>query len=332
MWKSIKHKSLLGISGRNITSDIDCPVMGDWVFFLMWLHNNRSDMMELFGYQAMLASQQCLATLVEHYVCETIVPAQAEAAPLPLLRGRKDKARNTEPLLRLAFLGKLKIAKFHNNHITRALNRTLLPEGAQQVFEHASVVAYMQKLLTVYKPVNRLHLSMDESNHTEPTMVTAVYSPQNDWAAYAPIVVMQKASMDDLDLDELKQLAADQKLERMPSFNYIKCLQRVLLSLGQDLDTYKLAPEVVARPLKSQEVRIQDPETNKWIIHDAVHNTWTPKLPVSYDWSAVPLLVVWIDQAGTGLASSQYLMEKTGLMMLQYADKFHRARAPYPLR
>jgi hypothetical protein len=48
------------------------------------------------------------------------------------------------------------------------------------------------------------------------------------------------------------------------------------------------------------------------------------QVPQDFAWASVPLLAVCIDQAQTGLACNQFLMEKIGLMMLLFYDKFHR--------
>lgn len=323
LWSQSMQKALLGIT-KCITSSIEHPTIEDLILFLMQLMVTRQDLMDVFGYSALRSCLTCVGNLLEAYVSEHVVRIKTEPHPLPVLKGKKGKSRNTAPALKLAWMNKNRLAKFHNNVITQALTRDILPAGVQQVFEHASVVAYLNSLKHEYQAVRRVQLSMDESNHTEPTMVSTVYSPQNDLAAYGPIVVVNKATFNDLDLDELRELAAESKLVRMAAFTAIKALHQVLQALGHDFDTYKLPPNVVVRPLQAHETRYQDPETKTWMIHDSATATHTVQVPKGFEWDKLPLLTVCIDQAGTGLACCQFLMEKIGLVMLQFSDKFHR--------
>ena len=325
MWDRVKDRALMGIACSNISSNIAQPLIEDWLFFLMFLDKNNPELRDVFVTSAMRACLLCISKMLEGYVIDNVVAARTEPSmALPILKGKKGKARNTDPAARKAWMNKMLLTKFTINKFTQALTRDILPKGVQDNFEHASVVAYLKKLKTAFKDVKRVHLSMDESNHTESTLVTAVYSPQNNMAAYAPIVAMQKATFRDLDLPELKELAAEAKLVRMAAFTYIKALHQVLQSWGHDLDTYKLPPEVIARPLKSHEMRIQDEVTKKWVIHDTIAGTCCFQVPHNFQWNNVPLLMVCIDQAQTGLASNQFLMDKIGLVMLQTGDKFHR--------
>ena len=325
LWAKCKDKALMGIKGRYITSSIEHPLIEDFILFMMHLDCTRQDLMDVFAYSAMRSCLSCVAILLEAYVIEHVVKPRTEPHPLPVLRGRKGAARNTAPALRLAWVKKVKLAKFHNNVTTQALTSDILPQGVQQIFEHASVVNYFNQLKSEFGPVRRLQLSMDESNHTESTMVTTVYSPQNDLAAYAPIVVIHKASFNDLDLDELRQLAAESKLVRLAAFTHIKALHQVLQAFGHDFDTYKLPLDVAARPLRAHETRYQDPVTRKWSIYDSLAKSSSLQIPQGFEWDKLPLLSVCIDQAGSGLSSCQFLMEKMGLVMLQFSDKFHRA-------
>lgn len=330
IWNKLKntshHKSLMGITGRNITSSIELPLMEDLLFFLIYLEQTRVDLADIFVYSLMKGCLECLAKLLEAYVVEHVVSKEAQPTILPRLYGKKGKGRISDETSKKAWMSKLKLAKFHNNHITRALTQEVLPVKLQMVFEHASVVCYFNKLRSEFQLVRRLHLSMDESNHTEATMVTAIYSPQNDLAAYAPIVVMQKATLNDLDLSEMKQLASEAKLTRIGAFMHIKAVQQVLLSLGHDLSTYKAPADVIARPLSAEELRFQDPLTQKWMIRNARTGNCQEQIPQAFNWASVPLLGVCIDQAQVGLASNQFLMEQVGLVMVLFFDKFHRVQ------
>ena len=324
IWDMIKDKNRMGIAGRDITSCIQHPLMEDLIFFLMYLHKNRTDLMDVFAYSLIKGCLECLATLLEVYVMEHVVTKQAQPDILPRLYGRKGQARITDATSKMAWVKKLTATKFHNNCVSKLLTKDILPVRLQTIFEHASVICYLNRLKEYFQTVRRIHLSMDESNHTEATLVTTVYSPQNNIAAYAPIIVMQKATLQDLDLDELKQLASEAKLVRLASFMYIKSLHQVLAALGHDFDTYKLPPSVIARPLGADELRFRDPITKKFMIKNSTTGITQFQVPQDFAWASVPLLAVCNDQAQTGLACNQFLMEKIGLMMLLFYDKFHR--------
>ena len=301
--------------------------MWDFFRFLLWLNVNQPTFMELFGHKAMHACIYCIAKLLEAYVIEHVALAKTRPVvmPLPILKGKKGCSRNTHAAVKAAWVDKIKAAKYQNTMSSRALTNNLLPEGVQKLFEQAMVVSYFQKPKTQFGSVKRLQLSMDESHHTESTMVTSVYSPQNDTVAYAPIVVLNKATRNDLDLDELVQLAHQSKLTRLSAFIHIKALQQVLLGLGHELDTFMLPDGVVARPLTATEARYQDPATQKFMVYNEQTQCATPHIPQNFDWDSLPLLTLCIDQASTGLACAQFLMEKMGILMLQQPDKFHRA-------
>lgn len=326
IWRKIQHQSVAGVHAKHIVSNMDSPLLMDFIMFLMWLANHRRDLWELFGHNAMMSCLRCITTLSEIYLVETVVRSRLEHAPLPLLKGRKGTHRNTHPAAKSAWIKLTRLAKFTNNNITQVLTRTTLPKGLQQLFEHACVVSYFNTVKITFAGVRRLHLSMDASNHTEDTMVTAVYSPSNNFAAYASIVVLQHPTLGDLDIDDLKTLAAEGKLTRMSAFNHIKALHQVLQSLGQNLEHYKLPTNVIARPLYSHESRYEF--ATKWWIWDKHTQTSAPQVPASLTWASMPLLVTCIDQASTGLAAMQFLMESNGVMMLQYFDKYHRVSPP----
>lgn len=325
IWAVCLKQTMAGTLGTGMASTIDNPTMQDFMRFLMYLNVNNQGYMELFGYKALHACLNCIAILVESYVIEHVALAKLKPAPLPILKSKHGFSRNTAPALRKAWMAKMKLAKFHNSDITKALTSEILPSGVQALFEHACVVAYFNKLKLYFGSAIRIQLSMDASNHTEDTMVTSVYSPHNDMAAYAPIVVMNKATHNDLDFAELKELAAEAKLTRLAAFTHIKALEQVLLGLGLCMDTFMLPHQVLARPLTSSETRIQDPHTKKWMIYNSHTLCSTLQIPANFEWDRLPLLTICIDQASTGLASAQFLMEKTGMLMLQLPDKFHRA-------
>ena len=310
VWTTLQNKSWLGKAGMTITSPIELPLMEDLLLFLMHLEQNGGYLTDIFVYPLMKACLQCLAKLLEAYVVLHVVSKQAQPTALPRLYGRKSKGRISDETSKTAWMSKLKMSKYHNNHITQALTADILPVKLQQRFQHACVVSYLNRLRSQFQCVRRLHLSMDESNHTEATMVTAIYSPQNDLAAYAPIVVMQRATLNDLDLSEMKQLASESKLTRIGAFMHIKAVQQVLLSLGHDLDTYKSPPGLIARPLTAEEVRFSDPVTQKWLIQNTRTGHCQEQIPQGFNWASVPLLGVCIDQAQVGLASNQFLMEQ----------------------
>jgi hypothetical protein len=326
-WNHCQKLTALGRLTPGISSNMDSPTLWEFLRFLMWLNVNQPHFMELFGCNALHACMHCIAKLLEAYVIEHVVLAKLKplSMPLPLLKGKKGKCRDTHAALKIAWVEKIKSAKYHNNMCTMALTDHLCPIGVQRLFEQAMVVSYFKKLKTQFGSVKRLQLSMDESHHTESTMVTTVYSPQNDMAAYAPIVVLNKATHNDLDLDELVQLAHQSKLTRLSAFIHIKALQQVLLGLGHELDNFMLPDQVLARPLTSTESRYQDPATKKWMVYNEQTQCATPHIPQNLDWDSLPLLTLCIDQASTGLACSQFLMEKMGILMLQQPDKFHRA-------
>ena len=324
LWKHIYNQH---IHATHIGSQLEEPLLMDFIMFLMWLNHHRPDLWELFGHNAMRSCLKCITFLTELYLVESVVKHNLEPPPLPLLKGKKGKHRNTNPTARAAWIKSLQLCRYHNNSITQVLTRNTLPKGVQQIFEHACVVSYFNTVKQSFAGVNRLHLSMDASNHTEDTMVTAVYSPVNDLAAYASIVVMQHPSVGDLDI-ALKTLAAEGKLIRMTAFNHIKALYQVLQSLGHDLDHYKLPKPVIARPLFSHEVRFET-AANKWVIMDTHTDIITPQIPADFTGESMPLLVTCIDQASYGLAAMQFLMESNGVMLLQYFDKYHRV-SPQP--
>ena len=107
----------------------------------------------------------------------------------------------------------------------------------------------------------------------------------------------------------------------------IKGTYQTLLSVGQDFIRYELPNTVIARPVYADEVRYFDDAASQWMVMNTLTNVVVPQVPSSLNWAMLPLMVVWIDQAQTGLACYQYLIETIGLMLLQYFDTFHRVGA-----
>ena len=328
LWQMCLKNSQNGLLRSGIQSSVASPTLDDFVRFLVWINTNQNHLMEAFGFKAMQGCLNCIAQLLEMYVIEHVVMKKVTSlSTLPVLKGKKGNCRNSCPALRIAWKKRMQSVRFKVNMESRELTKDILPKHVQRLFYTASVVEYLRNLKLHFGPANctRLQLSMDESQHTEATMVTSVYSPQNDMAAYAPIVVMSKATYNDVDLDELVALAKHSKLTRLAAFMHIKALQQVLLGLGHDLENFRLPDAVLARPLTANEVRYQDPHTGKWMVFNSYTSCATPQIPQNFAWDKMPLLTLCIDQAGTGLSCAQYLMEKMGILMVQQSDKFHRA-------
>ena len=103
-------------------------------------------------------------------------------------------------------MAKLKKVSFHNNFITHGLTDDLLPVHVQRLYDRVHCHVSLQQARAAFQGLNRIHLNMDASNHTEDTLVSTVYSPDIDKAAYASIVVLNKATTEDMDTEGLKIL------------------------------------------------------------------------------------------------------------------------------
>ena len=326
-WENMAKAYISGHYGRFINSTIDNPIIDDLLMFLLFIKLWHKDLWDVFGCAALQALLKCMAKLVETYVIEYYVEADTPCAPLPILRGRKGYARNTDPINRAIWMAKLKKVSFHNNFITHGLTDDLLPVPVQRLYDRVHCHVSMQQARAAFQGLNRIHLNMDASNHTEDTLVSTVYSPDIDKAAYASIVVLNKATTEDLDNEGLKILNAKAKLTRKAAFVAIKGMYQTLLSVGQDFIRYELPNTVIARPLYADEIRYFDDAASQWMVMNTLTNVVVPQVPSSLNWAMLPLMVVWIDQAQTGLACYQYLIETIGLMLLQYFDTVHRVGA-----
>ena len=326
-WDNMVNSYRDGYHGIFIHSSIEHPIIDDMLIFLLFIKLLHTDLWHAFGCAALQALLKCMAPLVEAYVLEYFVETATSSGPLPILRGRKGCARNTDATSKSLWMAKLKKVRYHNNFITHGLTSDILPVPVQRLYEAVHCHVALQQTRAAFQGMNRIHLNMDASNHTEDTLVSTVYSPDIDRAAYTSIVVLNKATTADLDSEGLKLLNAKAKLVRKAAFVAIKGMYQTLLSVGQDFTRYELPATVIARPLTSDEVRYFDDVANQWMVMNTITNAVVPQVPSHLNWDLLPLLVVWIDQAQTGLACYQYMIETLGLMLLQYFDTFHRVGA-----
>ena len=318
--------------GHRLSSAAGKPLLKDMFLVCLWIKCQGQQQHSLCVSVAqpfLWCIVDSVADLVQAHIRCQAADEVLKLQPLQLLSGRSGKRlRNVECHNKLAWLNKLKITKFQRGTVLARLTSGIIPEHMQKQEQAARFFAHLASIKPAFSGACKFHLSFDASMHSEDTVVSVLHCPDLPdtlQTCYPVIQVCTKPLPSEIDDENLHNLYNNAKLKRTSSYAYLKVLQGILSSVGKDLDFFQKPKELeLCRPLDKHEIRVQDPETEGYMVYNLDTDTVSFQLPSGSWMSHLPLLSCCIDQGSIGLASVHYLMFTMSYCVLQVSDRFHR--------
>ena len=259
---------------------------------------------------------------------EAAALAQEPLQELPMLKtlqgGHKKRADKCNQFI---LMNKLKEMKSNRKRIA-STHDELAPRHGNLVEReaHITVSLYNAKVSKTFAPSQcprQFSISWDPSDYGgRSTLVSTLYSPALNCAAYMPNQVIRKLIMSDLQPTFVEE-AKSSKLGTLEGYSELRALSYALMqSTGSNLMDFRIPGSLLARPLRDGEARVCC--NGIWYIvgpGDLVQ----PEIPAHMDLASLPALVSCSDQGPSNTASLIFLQfAGEGLMIQVQYDCFHR--------
>ena len=189
----------------------------------------------------------------------------------------------------------------------------------QEQFLEASL--YLAKARDAFKQCKHFALSWDPSNYDTETLVSMLYSWQNDTACYCPNQNLTPVLSEEVD-EEIRKLSAMHKITRIEGFNELRAVSHSLKWFSKPLEEFKIPSTILWKPMTGNQKRI-------WIngrpwIEDTVEGWKKQQYPDGTRIQDLNLLVSISDQGGINRASLDFACYRLGLGLLMLWDASHR--------
>ena len=259
---------------------------------------------------------------------EAVALAEEPMQGLPMLKtlqgGHKKRADKCNQFI---LMNKLKEMKSNRKKVA-ATHDELAPRHGDLIEReaHITVSLYNAKVSNTFASPQcprQFSIAWDPSDYGgRSTLVSTLYSPALDCAAYMPNQVIRKLIMSDLQPTFVEEAKAS-KLGTLEGYSELRALSFALMqATGTTLMDYRIPESVLARPLRDGETRVCC--NGIWYIvgpGDLVR----PEVPAHMDLATLPALVSCSDQGPSNTASLNFIQfAGEGLMVQVQYDCFHR--------
>lgn len=248
-----------------------------------------------------------------------------ELPPLKTLQGHSK--RKIDKSNQFILMNKLKDQSSNRKRIA-STHEELAPKHGDLVEReaHITVALYNAKVAKTFAPENcprQFSTSWDPSDYSgRNTLVSTLYSPHLDCAAYMPNQMIRKVIMADLQESFIEE-AKSSKLGTLAGYSELRALSHALLqATGCSLMDFRIPENLLARPLKVGKARVLC--EGRWYIvgpGDLIRL----EIPTGLDLSKIPALVSCSDQGPTNTASLNFCSFAGERLMIQVTyDSYHR--------
>ena len=307
--------------GYKLASTLEHCSIWDLLVFLLWSKVNPTTKKVWQNVGSLLWPKIILITgqILEKAGMQSI-GKQLEA--VPLMRTKAGGHKRTPWVNKWVLLQKVKKNRRHRKEVMRS-HADIVPAGADLVTQEQviEVGVYLKKAQQAFKNARHLAISWDPSTYDQETLVSCLYSNQTKLHCYPPIQNIRPLVSAELE-EELKELAAVNRLTRIEGFNELRALSHTLASIGCPLDKFFLPESILWKPLTTHERRVL--VDGKWFIQNLLSRTMTRQLPPDLDVHQIPILVSLTDQGSLNRAGLDYTMYKLGACILPLYDPYHR--------
>ena len=318
--------------GHIVTSAGHSSTIQDILFFLCYLvAHQREEVDQCSPYHT--AGRLILPDMFVWLGClldaEAVALAQGPLQELPMLKtlqgGHKKRADKCNQFI---LMNKLKEMKCNRRKVA-ATHNELAPKHGDLVEReaHTTVALYNAKVSKTFASTHcprQFSIAWDPSDYGgRNTLVSTLYSPALDCAAYMPNQVIRKVLISDLQPTFVEEAKAS-KLGTLEGYSELRALSYALMqATGSTLMDFRIPESLVARPLKQGETRICC--NGIWYIvgpGDLIR----PEVPAHMNLAELPALVSCSDQGPSNTASLNFLQfAGEGLMVQVQYDCFHRS-------
>ena len=323
LWQGLQTQPWLN---QRVVSSPHFSTLQDIIFFLCHLGVHRA--LGLYDTVYKLVVPELLVWLGKMMNSEASRLSSQPLQDLPLLRTRKGTLkRGADRMNSFILLDKLKKQKSLRKRIASTHDGLAAQHGNLVSREgYITVGIYQKKVFQTFAASDlpkQFAVSWDPSDYGgKNILVSTLYSPSLDCAAYMPNQQIKKLILSDLQESFIEEAKAS-KLGTLEGYSEVRSLSHALLkSTGCSLMDFRIPEALLARPLQDGEARVL--HGGQWYIvgpGDMVR----PEVPTSLDLSLLPALCSCSDQGPSNTASLNFLMfAGEGLMVQVQYDHFHR--------
>ena len=317
-WSKLMGTEFCGIK---ISSPLSHTNLWDMVVFLLWAKTNPT-VKHVWHHAGRFLWPHVLLVCGQLLDRAAVLSLQKPIEAVPLMKTRAGHHKRTPFVNKWVLLQKMKESKKHRKHSMQT-HKDIVPAGSHLVTHEQmmEVGLYMKNARKAFANACHLAISWDPSTYDVETLVSCLWSPQVKKAVFPPIQNLTPLVSSEL-AEELKELAAVNRLTRIDSYNELKALSHALAAFGWPLEKFMLGADLHWRPLSSSQsrVRIQ----GQIYIKDEESNTLLLQIPCAFDINKTPLLVSLSDQGSLNRAGLDYIVYKLGLPVLVEFDEHHR--------
>ena len=308
-----------GFCGYKLTSSPQNCSIWDLLIFLTWAKTNPS-VKNVWSFVGQHLWPRALLVAGQVLDKAALKSRDGKLEAPALLKTRKGGHRRVPFVNRMMLLQKVKSAKRHRRDAMET-HQDLVPKSSELV-THEQIIEvglYLKLAQKAFQNACHFSIAWDPSTYDTETLVSCLWSNQVQKACYPPIQNMCPLLSSDLE-EELRELAAVNKLTRIQGFAELRGLSHSMAAFGWPLQKFVLT-DVHWRPLKSSQKRVR--VKGQMCIQDCDGKTY-PQVPVSFDIQKQPLLHSITDQGSLNRASLDYIQYKLGLAVLVSYDPYHR--------
>ena len=306
--------------GHKVASSSASVTLWDLVFFLIWAKAHQ--------WKNNIWVEVCCPmwpTVIRF--CGSLLDAAAvvalgkEMQPAPLIKTKKGFSKRVPLVNRLILLQRVK--KKQHRKLVMQSHDDIVPANSdlvtQEQFLEASL--YLKKARDAFSGCTHFAISWDPSTYDVETLVSIVYSWQNDTACYCPIQNLQPVLSEEVDM-EIRKLGAMHKITRIDGYNELRSVSHSLKWFGKPLEAFTLPESIHWQVLTASEERIFV-GGRPWVVQKATGEK-KPLLPLNFKIKDINLLVSLSDQGGINRASLDFACYKLNLPILMLWDASHR--------